>query len=161
MLGNNEETKELLESIKKSESYLKARFRKHCNYNDSCMSHCINHGLSHPKDKELFSSCDKNHDRFCLECLNLVTCLASIRLKINQLPISHEKEVAEWEVENATFKIFAWQKHILRGAQQSKARSTAFTELGPTKAIWIRDYAEKVIPTKVIQIRFFLSRKLI
>lgn len=142
MLGNNEETKKLLESIKKSESYLKARFKKHCNYNDYCMSHCINHGLSHPKDKELFSFCDKNHDRFCLECLNLVTCLASIRLKINQLPISHEKEVAEWEVENATFK------HILRDAQQSKARSAAFSELGPTT-------------TKVIQIRFFLFRKLI
>lgn len=65
------------------------------------------------------------------------------------MPPSHEKEVAEWEVVNATFKIMEWQKHILRGVQQSKARATAFSELDESKALWLRDYAQKVIPTKV------------
>lgn len=149
LLRNDEENKSLLESISKSESYLKARYQKHCTDDDSCISHCINHALSHPKDKELMSSCSKVHDRYCVECQNLNNCVEQLKTKINHLPPSHQKEVAEWEVSNASFKIMAWQKHILRGVQQSKARSHALNELGPATALWLRDYSQKFNPSKV------------
>lgn len=156
-LGDNPEPKELLKCINRSEHYLKARYKTHCNNDDSCICHCINHGLSHPKDEDLLSECNECHDRICEECLNIVETIASLQLKLAQLPSSHEREVAEWEVSSADQKIMQWQKHILRGVQQSKARSKSMKELGPTNAFWIRDYAQKVLPAKVIkQITFTL-----
>lgn len=68
---------------------------------------------------------------------------------LNALPQSHEREVAMWEADNAEQKIMEWQRHILRGVQQSKARSKAFSEMAPTTALLIRDYAQKVLPSKV------------
>lgn len=149
MLYQNEETTKLLKCIIQSGNYLKARYKMHCKVNDSCISHCVNHALSHPQDKELLSTCDRPHDRICLECQNIINSIASLKSMINRLPQSHEKDVAVWEVRDAEVKIIEWQKHIMRGVHQSKARAEAFKELGPTNAVWIRDYAEKVLPAKV------------
>lgn len=140
----------ILESIDKSENYLKANYKNHCAYDDNCASHCISHGLSHPNDKELQSKCNMAHDRYCPECLNLIQCISTLKLKAVQLPKSHANEVSQWEINNASTKVTEWQKHVLRGVQQSKARSSAFSLLGPTTALWIRDYAQKVLPSKVI-----------
>lgn len=80
-------------------------------------------------------------------------------------PVSHEKDVAVCEVEGAKERIKEWQKHILRGVQQTKARTKAFEELGPTNALWIPGYAQKFNPSKVIyafyysMIHFQLSGK--
>lgn len=123
----------------------------HCNLDDSCRSHCINYALSHPKDKEFFSECKKNHDRNCAECLAIVDCIASLKLMLSNLPQSHQKDVANWEIAKSDEKIMEWQRHILRGVQQSKARSEAFKDLGPTNALWMRDYAQKVLPSKVFK----------
>lgn len=57
--------------------------------------------------------------------------------------------MALWEVQNAKQKIFEWKKHIMRGVQQSKARAELFRESGPSTALWIRDFAPKVNPSKV------------
>lgn len=156
LLPDADEAKELLKCINQSEDYLKARYKMHCNNDDSCVSHCIDHALSHPKDTELFSKCEKIHDRHCKECLSIVDCIGSLKLMLTQMPPSHGQEVAQWEVENAEQKIMEWQRHILRGVQQSKARSKSFMELGPSSALWIRDFAQKVNPSKVRIIFFFI-----
>lgn len=80
----------------------------------------------------------------------MVNCIASLKLNLTYLSRSHEKDVANWEVSNAELKIMEWQKHILRGVQQTTARENAFKELGLTIALWIRDYAHKYVPTKVL-----------
>lgn len=116
---------------------------------DPCISHCISHSLSHPSDRDLFAKCKKIHDQRCEECSNVVSCISSLKNKFAQLPLSHEREVAEWEIANSERKIMDWQKHIMRGVQQSKARSKAFQTLGLTLALWLRDYAQKFLPTKV------------
>lgn len=148
-MDDNDKTRKNLERFVESENYLKARYKLHCNSNDSCISHCIEHFLSHPKDKKLSLACDKLHDRRCVDCQNIITSIDSLKSMINTLPQSHEKDVALWEIKNAEVKIMDWQKHILRGVQQSKARVDAFKLLGPTNAIWIRDYAQKINPSKV------------
>lgn len=94
-MGNNEETKKLLKRINGSENYLKARFRTHCMNDDSCSSHCINHALSHPNDKQLFSKCDKTHDSICSECLTIIESIALLKLKLTHLPDDHKKDVAD------------------------------------------------------------------
>lgn len=149
LLDNDEESKELLKSITRAEAYLKARFKTQCSYDDSCRSHCINYALSHPNDGELFSKCNRIHDSICKECLAVVDCIALLKAKLSHLPLSHEREVAEFKVANSEMKVIEWQRHIMRGLQQSKARSNAFTNLGPTDSLWIRDFAQKYNPTKV------------
>lgn len=65
------------------------------------------------------------------------------------MPDNPKNQVIQWEVENSSLKILEWQKHIMRGEQQSKARSSAFKELSSTQALWVRDFAQKVLPSKV------------
>lgn len=114
LLGNDDETKKLSECVNASEKYLKARFKTHCKYDDICSSHCIKHALSHPNDKDLFSRCDKLHRSICGECLTLNDCIVTLKLKVCQLPSSHEKDVALYEIANAQRKIMEWQKHIMQ-----------------------------------------------
>lgn len=149
LFGSGSDVKELLHCLNSSEKYLKARFSTHCKCNDSCSSHCINHALSHPTDNDLYSTCEKSHDVTCGECLALRDCFTKFRSMISQLPAGHEKEVAEYDIINSESVIMDWQKHIMRGVQQSKARSDAFSNLDQTSAIWLRDYAQKVLPSKV------------
>ena len=39
-------------------------------------------------------------------------------------------------------------KHQVRDAQQKKARSDVFNDLDESFAVWIRDFAQKVLPVK-------------
>lgn len=148
-LGKDDESKELMKRINLAESYLKARYKTHCHCDDSCISHCITHALSHPSDKDLQSKCNKIHDSICDECVNVVDSIETLKLKIVNLPTRRETEVMTHEIANAEIKISDWQKHIIRGVQQSKARSEAFKNLCSTWAIWIRDFAQKYLPSKV------------
>lgn len=149
LLEKNDENKELSKWIDSSEGYLKARFKTHCSYDDSCSSHCIKHALSHPTDKDLFSKCDKIHNSICAECLRLIDCIDVLKRKVIQLPSSHRREVALYEIDNAQKKIINWQKHIMRGVQQAKARVNVLQNLDAITALWIRDFAQKYLPTKV------------
>ncbi len=149
LLTNTDQTRQLLEEIDSAELYLKARFRMHCTNDDSCISHCIDHALSHPTDIELTSECNNIHDRYCKECCAITESIDLLKVMLAKLSSSHERDVAFWDVANCKQKIFEWKKHILRGVQQSKARSEKFRELEPSSALWIRDYAQKVNPSKV------------
>lgn len=113
LFEDNQETKTLLKFIDESEQYIKTRYKIHCSNDDSCMTHCIDHALSNPKDKDFRSPCTKIHDRICEECLNVVKCFASIKSDLHRLPSSHEKEVAQYDVKTAEQKIMGWQQHIL------------------------------------------------
>lgn len=155
LLGDDIETKDLLKWINSSEGYLKARFKSHCNFDDSCSSHCIKHALSHPTDKDLSVECEHSHSLNCGECIRLSECIKFLQLKISKLPESHPKEFASYQIANARTKIMDWQKHIMRGVQQSKARSDALSNLDSTTALWIRDFAQKYLPTKVKLVRYF------
>jgi hypothetical protein len=148
-LFEDEETKQLMKKINQSENYLKGRFKTHCERNSAYITHCIDFALSNPNDKELQSKCENEHSSICDECLNLVHSIDFLKLKLNHLQDGHEKEVAQFEVSNAEAKILEWQRHIVRGVQQSKSRSNAFSSIGPTNALWIRDFAQKYNPNKV------------
>jgi hypothetical protein len=149
LLDKDEHREQLLKNIHRAEIYLKVRFKTHCTNDDPCSSHCISHALSHPKDSELSSKCENVHNLICEECLNVVHCIASLKLQLSHIPKCRERDIAEYAVSNAESKILEWQRHIVRGTQQSKARSDAIVDLKPTKALWIRDFAQKYNPSKV------------
>lgn len=149
MLEKDEGSGELLTCINSSERYLKARYRTHCKIDDPCISHCITHALSHPSDNDLASNCDEYHCSVCGECRSLIDSLTILKLRITNLPRSHQKDVACYEVKNAEQKFFDWQRHIMRGVQQGKARLNVMKNLDSTTTLWIRDFAQKYLPTKV------------
>lgn len=68
---------------------------------------------------------------------------------IQFLTDSHVKNVTLHEIGLAETKIYEWQRHVMRGVQQSKARCAALDELENSDALWIRDFAQKYNPTKV------------
>lgn len=149
LLTNTEGVNELLKEIDRSECYLKTRYKMHCKNDDSCISHCIDHALSHPSEKEFISECKNVHNQYSKDCNAITTCIDLLQLLLTKLPSSHRREIALWEVRNTKEKIFECKKHILRGVQQSKARVESFRELLPSTALWIRDFAQKVNPSKV------------
>lgn len=155
LLPQNHDNEELLKQINLSESYLKARFQTHCKYNDSCRTHCINYALSHPNDNDFFSRCEQNHDQICGECLNVINCIAAVKSKISQITDDRQREVTTYEIGNAEQKIMDWQKHVIRGVQQAKARANALNNLQQSNGLWIRDFAQKYNPNKV-RIFYFL-----
>lgn len=159
LLDDNIGTKLLLNWINSSEGYLKARYKSHCNLDDSCSSHCIKHALSHPTDKDLSLECENSHTTNCGECVRLNECIKCLELKVSKLPASHQKDIELYNIANARTKIMDWQKHIMRGVQQSKARSDAFNGLDAATAFWIRDFAKKYLPTKVTICTLFLEKK--
>lgn len=57
-----------------------------------------------------------------------------------------EKEDKLYLTENCLSTIMSWQHHIIRGAQQDKAKTDVLRNLGATQAFWIRDWAQKVLP---------------
>lgn len=68
------------------------------------------------------------------------------------LPDTHAKAVLIEDTKTAKAKILEWQRHILRAVKQDKARDAAFKDLTSTEALWIRDFAQKINPSKVLHI---------
>lgn len=124
----------------------------HCEDNSSIPTHCLQHGLSHPTDTALMSKCLKTHDEVCSECINIITTIKHIEDQIILMPDTHAKSVLMLDTKDAKAKIMEWQKHIIRGVKQDQARDAAFSNLGATEALWIRDFAQKINPSKVFML---------
>lgn len=143
------EKKALCECLNAAKIYLKVKFKLHCEKDESCPSHCLQHALSNPSDNKLSAVCSLEHTDICSECFNLIKTMQDIQKAIVKLPDSREKELAMHDIQIAEAKITEWKRHIVRGVQQSKARACAFSDIRPDEAVWIRDFAQKVNPSKV------------
>lgn len=138
--------------LQKAKTYLNARFRLHCEDDSLCLTHCLSHALSHPTDPALVSKCTQQHTEVCSECLNITTSIDFIEKEVELLPDTHAKAVLIEDTKTAKAKILEWQRHILRAVKQDKARDAAFKDLTSTEALWIRDFAQKINPSKVLHI---------
>lgn len=148
-LLSSTEQRVLSECLKKAKDYMKARYKLHCESDSDCPSHCASHALSHPIDQQLKSECTKKHSHVCQECYNVKETIKNIETAVNQLPDSRNKVLALHDIHTAETKIMDWKRHIIRGMQQGKARDAGLKNLKENEAMWIRDYAQKVNPSKV------------
>lgn len=147
-LYENDETtrKSLLAKLSNAKQYLKARYSTHCQIDSSCASHCINHALSikiHGDD------CNVMHDKLCLDCENILDTFKIVKDCLNQKEESHEKKVQLYDYDFGIEKIKEWQRHIVRGVQQDKARAFVMNNLSSKDCMWIRDWAQKILPIRV------------
>lgn len=146
MLYQVNDRKEISKMIASAKQYLKGRFTTHCQIDANCSSHCISHGLKNNQNEEF---CSVVHDKTCIDCINIINIFTTLKDRVNVQDDSHEKSVQLFDLQNAVNKITDWQKHVLRGTQQEKARSFAMNSLSYKRCLWIRDWGQKILPTKV------------
>lgn len=56
------------------------------------------------------------------------------------------KEDLKYDFDTAKRNILNWISHIIRGVQQTEAKINAFAQLNEENGLWIRDWAQKVLP---------------
>lgn len=127
-------------------NYLKLRFERHCNWEDDCISHCIKCALSSPTDKQLQESCNRNHKCICQDCYHILESVDLLVTEMQNISDEREKEHNLIQIEKSLSEILSWQQHIIRGSQQDKAKAEALKNLSSSNALWIRDWAQKVLP---------------
>lgn len=97
----------------------------------------------------------------CRECQGIVDCIATLKVKIAQLAFNRQKEVAEVNILDAESRIMDWQRHIMRGVQQSKARADAFSNLNEISGIWTRPTPMKNIKLQSVYHIILLQFKIL
>ncbi|KAG8180402.1 hypothetical protein JTE90_025452 [Oedothorax gibbosus] len=75
---------------------------------------------------------------------------------------SEQKDDTKYDFIMATENIFDWLKHNIRYVQQNKAKIDVLAKLNDTTCVWIRDWAQKVLPIKYreSQKEYFVSGRL-
>ncbi|CAH0546967.1 unnamed protein product [Brassicogethes aeneus] len=139
------------EQVDNGKNYFKTRYHFHCTIDNGCASHCISHALSHPQENKLQKLCKVPHSNICPECYDILNTVNIIENNISLLKDSHEKDTTMFKFLHAKQKIFDWQNHIIRAAQQGKARTTVMDILESRQALWIRDWAEKILPSRNLE----------
>ena len=81
----------------------------------------------------------------CLECLSLIRTLQTIESEIKSTV--NNKDVI-YDINNTTKCIIEYMKHQVHDAQQKKAKSDVFNDLGESSVFWLQDIAQKVLPVK-------------
>jgi hypothetical protein len=83
----------------------------------------------------------------CKNCEDVFTTLESFRL-LHLSSIADYTEELEFNCNQNSNIIVDWIRHIVRGVQQAKAKSFAMNQLSTTCGVWLRDWAQKVLPMK-------------
>lgn len=121
------------------------RFERHCDWDSECPSHCIKHALS-SSDPELQETCDNDHLFVCKDCFNLIESVDLLKTEIQKISDKRDRESKLYEIENCFSDILSWEQHIIRGVQQDKAKTDALKHIENCQAVWIRDWAQKILP---------------
>ena len=152
---NKDEQQKLFKQLSLAESYLKTRYEHHCTEDDSCMSHCAKHGLSHTSKNSLVSICEKQHSSQCFDCFNIIDSINSVKTAIESIPDTNfpNKDDFQYRIEEAETAILSWQNHLLRASQQGKGKVEAMeqVEKNTDSAFLVRDFAQKIEPMRGIE----------
>lgn len=122
------------------------QYERHCTLNNECASHCLSHGLSSPKDDQFLEKCDVVHAAVCEDCWNVIQSIDLLKQEVQKISDAYERDFQMCQTEKCRSQIVSWQQHILRGLQQDKAKSTALATLNVNGAMWVRDWAQKILP---------------
>ena len=59
-----------------------------------------------------------------------------------------ENQELQYDIEVAIEDIFDYIKHLMRDAQQKKAKEFAFSHISETVRFWMKDFSKKVLTVK-------------
>ena len=109
------------------------------------ISHCPIFGLSDLTDKQLQQISIASNDKICYECENLNKSLVEIKRFASN---NSADEDTIYDIEIAEKDIIDYKKHLMRDCQQKKAKVFAFESLDEENGFWLKDYCQKVLPSK-------------
>ena len=81
----------------------------------------------------------------CLECTEILDIIDKIIQLIKQIN-SNDREEMLYVADVCKKIIFKWMQCITRHSQQNKAKIEMFEESSENKGLWLKDYAQKVLP---------------
>lgn len=141
----------ITERLKLAQKYLGQKYQLNCKVSSECASHCITHALSDCQQAQLATTCNHYHEKVCDECENIFHSFEMIRNELENLNIpSKMKNENLYDYENAKKEILKYMAHILRSAQQYKAKTEAMHTIrnDPQAAFLVRDWSQKVLEKK-------------
>lgn len=145
LIPEEEQKKKLKICFDEISTYLKVRYENNCELDSDCISHCVKHALSSAMDSSLNLECEKQHNKICHDCSNIVNSVNMLKQEISKIP-SPDKNYQIYQIDNYHKDIMAWQKHLIRSHQQEKAKCYALQHVDGKTAFWVRDWAQKILP---------------
>ncbi len=106
--------------------------------------------LSDSKDPDYRQLCDHSHQEICESCQGLDSTLKEVEHAVNEATFStnDDKDEAIYRVKIAKLAILAWNRHILRSANQDQARFDVLEQLDAERVLIVNDWAMKFLPQK-------------
>lgn len=133
--------KELVASLEHGKRYLKTKYQTHCSSDTDIASHIPTFALSLSVEEPLIINLiDAN--TFCGDCYNLVSTLNEIA------KLAHAEGIEDTihDVDAAIKAVLKYMRHQIRDHQQRLAKQYAFNNLDECTSMWLKDFAQKVIP---------------
>ena len=67
----------------------------------------------------------------------------------------------KYDLETAIKDVHSYMKHLMKDAQQKRAKIDAFTNLSDNTAFWLKDFCQKILPVRYRegQREYFLAKK--
>ena len=137
--------KQVLAAIERGKRYLKTRFQIHCSDSTTLIhSHSTSFALSDPSNNKLQVTGMKTCNDVCYDCLDL--------FKVIQFVVDTSKDKTTedtiHDINAAINDICLYIKHLIRDAQQKKAKSQCFNKLNEETCFWLKDFCQKIIPVR-------------
>jgi len=137
-------------SLQDGKRYLKTEYRNHCQQDESeCCDHCRKFALSDCTDPLLQEHCTHEHQASCGQCDEIKVCLHEIEQVIrSESVIFYSKEQKEdllYDFDRATKSIHEWKSHIMRSANQERAKKNILEGLDCSSIFILMDWAMKFL----------------
>ena len=129
--------KDIVASLEKSKRYLKLHYQNKFDATSERASHNPLHALSYPHNSNLQYSYSLNDEVNCKDCYDLCHSIDSLSKIATECKADED---TMYELEAAKKNIIDYLKHLIRDAQQKKAKEYAFANLKKNTAFWLRDF---------------------
>ena len=137
---------ELKDQLERGKRYLKTNYQTRCSANEPGVnSHCPYFALSDESDNMLQQNSFASPDSSCNDCFSLNHSMNEIR----RFAVDNASDNdTMYDIDIAIKDIIDYIKHLMRDCQQKKAKTHAFNSLDNETAFWLKDFCQKVIPTR-------------
>lgn len=137
-------------SLQEGKRYLKTSYRFHCQqYESQCSDHCCKFALSDPKEKNLQEKCEHEHKEACRPCNEIKNCLCEIEHVLQRdVTAFYSEEQSEdllYDFKKAAKCIHEWKSHIMRSANQARAKQDILDKLDSHSFLLLMDWAMKFL----------------
>ena len=132
----------LAKYIQKGKHYLKSSFPAKCSNVSKFKTHLTTFALSDKAD-EMLAERSNTTEGDCDECIEIFSCLKNVEEFVKE---KGDNDLIHVSVAIEDTKTYI--NHQVRDAQQKLAKVMAFWSIDEETVFWLKDYCQKVLPTK-------------